>query len=75
VGFVPPRLFVARDVWRGFMENQATQKRKYTILAALFTVAGAIWIVYGFFSPRFILYPLIGVANLGVAYVCRKLST
>ena len=40
----------------------------------LFAVAGLVWIVYGFFSPRFILYPLIGVANWGVSYVCKKVS-
>jgi len=56
------------------MDDHATQKRKYTILGAAFAVAGAVWIVYGFLSPRFILYPLVGLGNLGVAYVCRKLS-
>jgi hypothetical protein len=56
------------------MDDQAKQKRAYRMLAVVFAVAGVIWIVYGFFSPRFILYPLIGLLNLGIAYVCKQLS-
>lgn len=56
------------------MNDEAQQKRIYLLLAIVFGVAGAVWIVYGFFSPRFILYPLIGLVNLGIAYVCRRLS-
>jgi len=44
------------------------------MLALVFGVAGVVWIVYGFFSPRFILYPLIGVANLAVAFFCKQAS-
>ena len=40
----------------------------------VFGVAGMVWIVYGFLSPRFILYPLIGVVNLTIAYFCKKAS-
>ena len=44
----------------------------YLILSAVFGVAGVVWIVSGFLSPRFILYPFIGLVNLGIAYVCTK---
>ena len=56
------------------MNEQAKQKRSYLLLAIVFAVAGVIWVVYGFCSPRFILYPLIGLVNLGIAYGCRQLS-
>ncbi len=52
--------------------NEARQKQLYPILAIFFAVAGAIWIVYGFLSPRWILYPLIGLINLGLAYMCKR---
>ncbi len=52
--------------------NEARQKQLYPILAIFFAVAGAIWIVYGFLSPRWILYPLIGLINLGLAYLCKR---
>ena len=54
------------------MDDPTKQKRTYRILGALFLVAGVVWIVYGFFSPRYLFYPAIGLANLGVAYVCKK---
>ncbi len=57
------------------MNDEAAQKRTYLLLAIVFAVAGVVWVVYGFCSPRFILYPLIGLVNLGIAYVCRRLST
>ncbi len=57
------------------MNDQAAQKRSYLLLAVVFAVAGVVWVVYGFLSPRFVLYPLIGFANLGIAYVCRRMST
>ena len=44
------------------------------MLALVFGVAGVVWIVHGFFSPRFILYPLIGVANLVIAFFCKRAS-
>jgi hypothetical protein len=56
------------------MDDQAKQRRAYRMLTVVFAVAGVVWIVYGFFSPRFILYPLIGFVNVGIAYVCKKLS-
>jgi hypothetical protein len=56
------------------MDTEAKPKNTYKILAVLFAIAGTVWIVYGFFSPRFILYPLIGVLNVGAAYVCRRRS-
>ena len=46
----------------------------YKLLALVFAVAGVVWIVSGFFSPRYILYPLIGLANLGIAYYCKRSS-
>ena len=39
------------------MEEQSNQSRQYKLLAVAFGVAGVVWVVYGFFSPRFILYP------------------
>jgi hypothetical protein len=57
-----------------FMDDQGKQRRAYLTLTVIFGIAGVVWVVYGFFSPRFILYPLIGLANLGVAYVCRRQS-
>jgi hypothetical protein len=54
------------------MDAQSNQKRTYRMLAALFGVAGVVWVVYGFYSPRFILYPLIGLVNLGLAVVCKR---
>jgi hypothetical protein len=56
------------------MKEQAKEKRTYQLLAIVFGIAGVVWVVYGFFSPRFILFPLIGFANLGIAYFCRRLS-
>ncbi len=52
--------------------NEAKQKQLYPILAIFFALAGGIWVVYGFLSPRWILYPAIGVANLGIAYFCKR---
>ncbi len=56
------------------MDESSGQKRRYLILAAVFGVAGVVWIVYGFLSPRWVLYPLIGFVNLGIAYVCKQNS-
>ena len=56
------------------MNELAKEKRNYLLLAIVFGIAGLVWVVYGFFSPRYILFPLIGFANLGVAYFCRRLS-
>ena len=44
------------------------------MLAVAFGVAGLFWIVYGFLSPRFIFYPLIGVVNLVIAFLCKHAS-
>ena len=38
-------------------------------------LAGFVWIVYGVFTPRFILFPLIGLANWAVAWYCKQMST
>ena len=54
------------------MNDQEKQKRTYLMLAVVFGIAGVVWVIYGFCSPRFILYPLIGLLNLGIAYVCRR---
>ncbi len=56
------------------MNDQAKQKRLCLLLAAVFGVAGFVWIISGFLSPRYILYPLVGLANWGIAYVCRQQS-
>ena len=45
------------------------------MLAVVFGVAGMVWIIYGFFSPRYILYPMIGMANLAIAFFCKQSST
>jgi membrane-bound ClpP family serine protease len=54
------------------MPDQGNQLSSYKMLAVVFGVAGVVWIVYGFLSPRFILYPLIGVANLAIAFLCKQ---
>jgi len=56
------------------MPEQPNQRRNYKILAVVFAVAGVVWIVHGFFSPRFIFYPLIGLANLAIAFFCKRAS-
>jgi energy-converting hydrogenase Eha subunit H len=56
------------------MNDPANQSGKYKMLAMVFGVAGIVWIVYGFLSPHFIFYPLIGLANLGIAFVCKLSS-
>ncbi len=53
------------------MDSQK-QRLTYLVLAGVFGIAGVVWIISGFLSPRFILYPCIGVVNLGIAYVCKK---
>ena len=40
------------------------------MLAAVFGVAGVVWLISGFFSAHYIFYPLIGLGNLALAYVC-----
>ena len=57
---------------RAPMEDSAKQKRAYRILAVIFGIAGVVWIVSGFFTTSWILYPLIGFVTLGIAYVCKK---
>jgi energy-converting hydrogenase Eha subunit H len=56
------------------MSSPQNQARTYMLLAVVFGIAGAVWIVYGFLSPRWVLYPLIGIVNLGIAYVCKQNS-
>jgi hypothetical protein len=65
---------VSRKVKVKRMDDQAKQRRMYQLLMVVFGIAGVVWIVYGFLSPRFILYPLIGVANLGIAWFCKQSS-
>ena len=51
------------------------QRTTYKLLAVVFAIAGIAWIVGGLFSVlHFILYPFIGVVNLGIAYLCKKMS-
>jgi hypothetical protein len=49
----------------------AAQGRAYQFLAVVFGIAGLVWIVYGLMSPRWVLYPVIGVLNLIIACVCK----
>jgi hypothetical protein len=56
------------------MDDQERQRRMYKFLMMVFGIAGVVWIVYGFCSPRFILFPLIGLANLGIAWFCKQSS-
>ncbi len=56
------------------IQDPAKQKQMYQILSAVFAIAGFVWIVYGVFTPRFILYPVIGLLNWGVAWFCRQMS-
>lgn len=51
------------------------QRSTYKILAVVFGVAGIAWIIGGFTSiTHFILYPFIGLVNLGIAYLCKQMS-
>jgi hypothetical protein len=56
------------------MDDPAKQRRMYMLLAVVFGVAGVVWIIYGFMTPRWLFYPFIGFVNLGIAYVCKKCS-
>lgn len=51
------------------------QKKTYRLLAVVFGIAGVAWIIGGFLSvSHFLLYPFIGVVNLGIAYLCKQMS-
>ena len=54
--------------------QKANQGLAYFVLAVMFGIAGLVWMVYGFLSPRWILYPLIGVGNLAAAFLCWRSS-
>ncbi len=56
------------------MQDPAKQKSMYKLLGVVFAIAGFIWIVYGVFTPRFILYPFIGLINWAIAWYCRQES-
>lgn len=56
------------------MQDPAKQKNLYKILKVTFGIAGFVWIVYGLFTPNFILFPLIGLVNWGIAWYCAQLS-
>ncbi|MBI5388116.1 MAG: hypothetical protein HZA90_25910 [Verrucomicrobia bacterium] len=56
------------------MINPSNQKTTYKILFVVFGIAGVVWILYGVFTPRFLLYPFIGLLNLGIAAYCRLMS-
>jgi hypothetical protein len=53
-----------------------TDQRTLTkVLAVVFAIAGVIWIIGGIVSiSHFVLYPFIGLINLGLAYYCKKTS-
>jgi hypothetical protein len=51
------------------------QRKSYKLLAVIFAIAGVAWIIGGLCSiAHFLLYPLIGVLNLGIAYWCKQMS-
>ena len=58
------------------MQDPAKQKKLYRILSTVFAVAAVVWIISGFFTiPRhYILFPLIGLLNWGVAWYCKQMS-
>jgi hypothetical protein len=56
------------------MQNPAKQKQTYKILSVVFAVAGFVWIIYGVFTPHFILFPLVGLLNWAVAWYCSQMS-
>ncbi len=58
------------------MQDPASQPRTYKLLSFVFAFAGFVWIVYGLIPPwtHFILFPLVGLANWGVAWYCRQMS-
>jgi hypothetical protein len=58
------------------MQDPAKQKKLYGILSIVFTIAAVVWIISGFFNNprRYILFPLIGLLNYGVAWYCKQMS-
>jgi hypothetical protein len=58
------------------MSDPASQKRSYKTLSIVFTVAGFVWIIYGLIPPwtHFILFPVVGLINWGIAWYCRQMS-
>jgi hypothetical protein len=56
------------------MQDPAKDKRMYQILTLVFAIAGFVWIIYGVFTPRFILFPLIGLLNWAVAWYCKQMA-
>ena len=51
------------------------QKRMAKFLTWVFALAGLGWIIGTFTSmTHFILFPLIGLVNLGIAYACKTMS-
>jgi hypothetical protein len=54
------------------MQDPAKQKKMYQTLSVVFAIAGFVWIVYGVFTPRFLLFPFIGLVNWAVAWYCKQ---
>ncbi len=59
--------------WRRAMGVPASPRQSYKLLAIGFTAAALVWIAYGLVPPRFVLFPLIGLANLSMAWYCRRM--
>jgi hypothetical protein len=75
-GRLPRKLGLpTRHETQGATFHMKDQRSTYKILAVVFGVAGIAWIIGGFTSvTHFILYPFIGVVNLGIAYLCKQMS-
>jgi len=57
------------------MQDPAKQKKMYKLLSIVFAIAGVSWIIAGFWGlTHFILYPLIGLVNLAIAWYCKQNS-
>ena len=56
------------------MQDPTKEKKLYSILTVVFGIAGFVWIVYGVFTPQFLLFPFIGLINWGIAYYCKGMS-
>ena len=56
------------------MQDPTKEKKLYSLLSVVFGIAGFVWIAYGVFTPRFLLFPFIGLINWGIAYYCKGMS-
>jgi hypothetical protein len=55
------------------MQDPEKQKKMYKLLSVVFGIAGFLWIVAGIWGlTHFILFPLIGLVNLAIAWYCKQ---